>query len=223
MSVNITEWVPDVFIEMGDTHCPPSKITQAIVFSIRKFCTKTLIWRKDLDRISIIDNIQEYSLSSTDGDIISIASVLYKQNALTDDQFKKLVPTSKAFEDENSSGSWNYQTSTIPNKFYIENDKKICLLPIPTEASTSGLLVSVYLQPLITATTVEDFFYNDHQETITLGAVSKLLLEERVPWTNIEAGLRKKINFMNQCNNTLGVRTTGYTNKPLRLRFNRMV
>ena len=223
MSVNITEWIPDVFIEIGDNQCPPSKIKKAIILSLREFCKKTLLWQKDLDSISITDNSQEYSLSSTDGDIISICNVLYKQDSLANDQFTRLTPTSKKYEDENSSGNWRYQTSVSPNRFYIENDKKINLVPIPTEASTDGLLVSVFLQPFITATAVENFLYVDHQELITLGAVSKLLSEEGTLWTNVEAGFRKKALFSSQCDDVSGIKTTGYTNRPLRVRFNRMV
>jgi len=223
MSVEIAKWIPDVFIEMGKTQCPPDKITKAIILSLQDFCTKTLLWEETLDRISIVANTQQYSLSHASGNIISVVNVLYKQNGLSDDQFKKLNPTSEFFEDNNSSGNWNYQTSTTPTKFYIKNDKTIYLIPTPTEASGEGLLVKVYLKPLSTATVVEDFFYNDHQETITLGAVSKLLSEEGVPWGNIEVGLLKARKFINQCNDILGVKTTGYTNRPLRVKLRRMV
>lgn len=254
MSVNIAEWFPKVFYQMGDTLCPTEKIAKAVVLTLQDFCVRTQLWQQELDRISVVADTKEYALSHTSGDIISVSNVLYKLNtaggviqdslggiltdwmgdAITDgtgasasttsdDQFKKLTPTSKFLEDEISADSWNFQTAATPTKFYIGNNKKIYLVPTPTEASTEGLLVGVYLKPLSAAATVEDFFYTDHQEIITIGAVSKLLSEANTPRTDMDTGFRKELEFISRCNDVLGIKTTGYTNRPLKVRFKRFV
>jgi len=225
MSVNITEIVPDVFIQLeANVGCPKSKVEHAIVIAVRRLCFKTLCWFKTLDKISIVAGTQGYALSSTDGDIISVNTVKYKQDGLDDDRFTQVSPTTEIYKDTNSLGGWNFVTGQIPNEYYISNGgTQINLLPIPTVASDEGLLVKVYIRPLLTATAIEDFIYNKYRDVIVNGAISKLLKENGTPWTNIEVGLLKEREFRSQCDDIIGENTKGYTNRPLSVRFRRQV
>ena len=223
MATNISEWTPSVHYQMGDTLTPPDKITEAVILALKDFCSRTLLWYSNLARVSIVANTSEYALSHTSGDIISVSRVLFKETGEDDDQFAVLTPTSKFFEDEHTSGAWEYQTSTTPGRYYIGNDKSLHLIPIPTVASTDGLLIGVYLKPSTDATTVEDFFFDDHQETIAIGAVSKLLSEANTPRTDTVRGYQLHLDFVRRCNEVLGIMFTGYTNKPMRVRFRRFV
>lgn len=223
MATNITAWVPDVYTEIGGNACPVSKIETAIVESIRDFCDKTLIWKINLDRISVVADTQSYTLTTITGDIISIMSVKYKQNGLDDDQFATLTPIAEQDNDIYKSGNWEFLTSSSPSEFWIDSGRNLYLWPTPTEASTEGILVKVFIKPLVTAETVEDFFYNDHKRAITLGAVSKLLQETNTEWSNIEVGMLKEKQYLSICNDAIRVKKTSYTNKPLSVKFRRFV
>jgi len=223
MAKNITDWLPDVYAEIGGNDCPPSKIETAIVESIRDFCDKTLTWKVNLDRISVVADTQSYALTIATSDIISIMSVKYKQNGLGDDQFGTLTPITEQDNDVYKQGSWEFLTSSSPSEFWVDSGRTLNLWPTPTDASTEGLLVKVFVKPLVTATEVEDFFYNDHKKAVTLGAVSKLLQETNTPWANIEVGLLKERQYITMCNDAIRIKKTGYTNKPLSVKFRRFV
>ena len=223
MATNISEWTPNVHYQLGDTLTPPDKITEAVILALKDFCSRTLLWNSSLARVSVVANTSEYALSHASGDIISIARVLFKKTGEDDDQFSVLTPTSIFFEDEHTSGAWEHQTGTTPDRFYIGNDKSLHLIPIPTEASTDGLLINAYIKPFTDATTVEDFFFDDHEDTITVGAVSKLLSEANTPRTDVVRGYQLHLDFVRRCNEVLGVMFTGYTNKQTRVRFRRFV
>ena len=223
MAKNITDWLPDVYAEIGGNDCPVSKIETAIMESIRDFCDKTLTWKVNLDRISVVADTQSYALTIATSDIISIMSVKYKQNGLDDDQFVTLTPISEQDNDAYKQGGWEFSTSSSPSEFWVDSGRTLNLWPTPTDASLEGILVKVFIKPLITATEVEDFFYNDHKKVITLGAVSKLLQETNTSWANIEVGLLKGRQYISMCNDAIRIKKTGYTNKPLSVKFRRFV
>jgi hypothetical protein len=52
--------------------------------------------------------------------------------------------------------------------------------------TVKGLNVWVALKPLLTATTIEDFIYEDHMETIANGARARLFAMVNQPWANGE-------------------------------------
>jgi len=126
---------------------------------------------------SIYISVPEYEISSSDGDIISIANAKFDG--------KKLIPKTENWLDSNVS-KWRTEMSTQPVYYCMGPSRKMWLVRAPQEEIENGLEVWVYLKPLLTATSVEDFFYDDYEEVISDGAKAKLYSMIGKPWANLE-------------------------------------
>lgn len=79
---------------------------------------------------------------------------------------------------------WRTEMSPQPMYFCMGHDRAIWFARAPQEAISAAIEVWVSLKPALTATTVEDWLYNDYLETIRDGAVSWLLKMREKPWTD---------------------------------------
>jgi len=122
-------------------------------------------------------SVPEYQLSSTDGDIVGVAKAKFDG--------ERLIPKTEDWLDNNVD-KWRTEMSTQPIFYCVGPDRKIWLVRAPQEAIENGLEVWVYLKPLFTATTFEDFFYDDYEETLSDGAKAKIYSMIGKPWTNLD-------------------------------------
>ena len=119
-----------------------------------------------------------YTLTSTNGEIVSIDDKVYLDN-------NPIFPTSE-WELNNQSFRWQKVMSPDPTHYLMENDRYIRLVYCPNDAQEGALEVWVVLKPLSTATTVENFIYNDHMDVITDGIRGRLLRMMKQPWTDLK-------------------------------------
>ena len=220
MATNLSSWESQILPDV--TGVPYPAIEKAVRKACIDFCEQTLLWTYTLDRITVAANTQSYTLTIPEaqyGEIISVDDVKYKQDGLDDDQFVTLAPISKNQKDLHDTGSWSFRTSATPSGYWIDKDKDILLYNIPTEASTEGLLVRCNMRPTKTCTTVEDFLYNDHFETIGAGAKGKLFGHKGQSWYDPNlAGTFGSI-FRIDINEAKKVKIIGYTKRPLKVRM----
>ena len=192
-----------------------------------EFCEKTEIWRETLDRINVVADVGTVTLTvpgATGGEIVGIGNVKYKEDGATDDQFRNLDPYSKIQETLSSYGSWEFQTSTQPNGYYLGEDKTtLYFYKIPTVASALGLLVEVILKPSKTCTTLPDLLWDNWDQAIAMGARGILLGQNAQPWFNPQlAGVW--INaFERKINEGKTVRYHGYNARPSQVKMREWV
>jgi len=215
---NLTEWVPELISDIPEVTLP------ALLYDVRNaciiFCEKTLLWKEDLDRITVVADQSNYTLTAPDNSvIISIDDVKYKQDGEDDDQFTTLTPASENQMDLHSAGSWKYRESSTPSKYWVDKDRVLYLLDIPTEASEEGLLVRVNLKPTRSCTTVEEFLYNDHFDAIAHGAKALLFSRKALPWYDPKLALEHETRFQELIDNAKGIKTDGYTKRPRRVKM----
>lgn len=211
----LTLWWEDVAPDISGLAMP------ALVIAVRnaciKFCAETFLWTQDLTRINVVANTQSYALTAPSNSIIiGVDDVKYKQNGVDDDQFITLDPVSENQKNLQDSGSWKYRTSTTPSEYFVDKDRNLLLYRIPTVASTSGLLVKVNLKPDRACTTVDEFLYNDHFDTIGNGAKADLFSRRAMPWFDGQLALVHRALFTNGVNNAKPIKTSGYTKRPMR-------
>mgnify|MGYP001240423307 CR=1 FL=1 len=181
---------------------PGVTVDDHVLKSVREFCDKTLVWRQDLaSRISVVADTYEYAVTAPTGtDVIGLHRVMYKQAGEDDDQFGPLEPmTEDGMDRTHQTGQWRYTEAKQPSKFLYAIGGNIRLIPIPTVASASGLLITAYCKPLITATTVQDFFYTRYLDVIVKGAVYRLLDIPKKPWADIELSKMIEAEFNSMC------------------------
>lgn len=190
MATNITDWVKKIAPYVP--FCPDPVIEEYIIDILRDFCHFTRIWDdNELTAINIEDEVHTYTLSSSDGDIVSV------DHAQVDD-----VPIRPVSLDELNkpqihgriwqSTYWRQLEAPRATMYIVGMTDNIRLIYTPSEDITGGLAVWVSLKPLETATTVEDFLWNEFKDVITEGTVAKLLGIKGRPWTDLKESLLRQ-------------------------------
>lgn len=175
---NISSWLQGVSDRVPGAQ--KLDVDAAVRSVIREFCTKTLLWVKQLTAIDIIDGTASYTLTAaTDQAIVTVERV--EVNGLY------VPPTSMDVLDREIP-SWRDEESSQPSTFMVDAEKVLRLREIPTENITAGLVVWVAVKPSPTTDTIPDFIFNDWYETILDGAVSYLLKMPNKVWSNIQGG-----------------------------------
>lgn len=204
MSKALTLWYPEINPDIPNVPIPA--LEESVRAAAIRFCEKTHLWAVDLDRIDVVADQSEYTLT-VDADLyaelVEVQNVKFKIDAADDDQFVTVDPVSEVQADINRSGGWRSYTATSPYQYYIDPVTKttLNLLPVPEEDSTEGLLVKVVIKPLRSATVLPDFLYNDYREIIGFGAKSSLFRRKGMPWYDPRESVANERDFLNGCNN----------------------
>ena len=220
MSTALSSWEKKIMPDVPGVPYPA--MIDAVRDACIEFCKETWLYTYDLDRISIVAETQSYTLTvptAAYGEIIAADEVKYKQDGLDDDQFVTLNPLSVEDKERAYGASWIFQTAPTPSEFWLGSDKTLYLHRIPTVASAEGLLVKVILKPAEDCTTVPDFLWTDHRDTIASGAKADLLSRKGMPWYDPQLSGAFKAMFTNGYNNAKMIKAVGYTTRPLRVRM----
>lgn len=223
MTVQFSQWDSDLrpFV----VGAPTSAVNQAVLDAAIEFCIETHVWVDSLDRIDVVADKNDYALtipsSAGDAQILAIENVKYKQNGLDDDQFYDLGPIVERQQDRQQvPGNWKFTESTTPSGYYYNsNTRTLFLYAIPTEASSSGLLVRVIYIPTNDATTLPDFLYDDYRLAIKHGALWILLNQVTMPWANPQAAVEHMLEFEKAKAEAKLKVMTGATSVPLTVSF----
>lgn len=185
MTEALSSWETEISVDVVGYNFPAME--RAVREAAIKFCEESELWTDDLDRITVIANQANYTLTVpaalSHGEIIGVDDAKYKQDDADDNQFITLDPISENQMDLHDSGSWKWRTSTTPSGYYADKTHRtVYLYNIPTAGSTEGLLVRAILKPTKTATVLDDFLYDNHYKAIGDGAKAYLLAQRAQPW-----------------------------------------
>ncbi len=118
----------------------------------------------------------EYALSTTLGDICKVLEAKYDGYDMlpkTEDWFNANLP------------DWRWQMAGQPEYYLVDMaGKKIRLVYAPNDAIENAIEVWVVLKPLLAATTVEDFIYDEYYLTIAAGVIAKLAMIPKQEWSD---------------------------------------
>lgn len=224
MTVAFSAWNPD--IKPFFPGIPSAAIDKAILDASIEFCEDTHVWMGALDRISIVADQKNYTLSVPTGEgdahIHFIENVKYKEDGEDDDQFYNLVPIVERRADRQwqSYSNWKFTDSTAPIAFYFDpNTVTLSLYPIPNKASSSGLLVRVAYTPANDATALPDFLYDNYRKAIQFGAMAQLYSQTAMPWALPQAAGEYMARFEEAKAAAKLTVMTGGTSAPLTIAF----
>ena len=71
-----------------------------------------------------------------------------------------------------------------PRYIYQKDARTFSVYPIPKAADKQSLTLRVALKPTRSATTIDDFIFEEYAETIGHGAITRLALSPGKPYTN---------------------------------------
>ena len=186
-TVSVDQWFADVV--PAAQLCPNPIIRREIVNACRDLCDRTMLWTAKLDSINVVANTAEYQLATSGAEIAGVDRAQFNG--------KTIYPTSETALDEDDSQdnytTWRAKTTDQPERYYVTFDKKIRLVYTPDAALNSGLDVWVYVIPLISATTVPAFLWENFKDMISDGAKGRLKSIVDMPWTDMQAAA----NFFN--------------------------
>jgi len=220
---NFSDWRDEVakYVQFASTY--QSLVDAEVKEVIRDFCRDTGIWKKTLARVTTVVNQADYPMTvpTTDGkaEICYFDNVKYKENGADDDQFRNLEPFTQEEKDEHENGAWSFHTAPDPYKFYADVDKTLILYPIPTVASTDGLLIRVVVRPTDDATKVPDFLYIEHKKSIAIGVAGAMCNMPNKPWSDAALGKDLDNQYLARRDEALQMVKMGYTKKKMEAKF----
>jgi hypothetical protein len=175
---------------------PRPSLERAVLDAIQRFCQLTLLYSQELTAITVIADTANYTLSEvSDTKFVRVLSVKYKEHGADNDEYYDMQEMSDFQWQQCKKGAWKYHEAETPSKFWVTEAFVLYLYPIPTEGSTSGLLVEVALKPDDAPTTVPDFLLTNWRKEIGRGALAYLFSQVAQPWFNPEAALEFEARF----------------------------
>ena len=189
---------------------PRPSVERAVLDAIQKFCTDTLLYSQELTAITVSADTANYTLSEVaDTKFVRVLNVKYKEDDADDDEYTDLREMSDFQKQQYRNGAWKYHEAESPTHFWVTEAFVLYLYPIPTEESTSGLLVEVALKPDDAPTTVPDFLLTNWRKEIGRGALAHLFSQKAQSWYDPQAALEFEARFRRDIGNARWQRING--------------
>jgi hypothetical protein len=189
----------------------PSLI-RAVMDATREFCRRTHIYSVTLTAINVVASDRDYTLTPPTGmEFLNIETVSYKTDGTTADQFRPLVPISTREYQFLAGSDWKNDEASEPDKFWVDEGFILYLKPIPTVASTGGLLVEAAIRPDDDAVTVPAFLVDNWRSAIKYGALAYLFSQGAMPWFDGKGALAYAQLFERQVGDAVWRKLTGPT------------
>lgn len=175
---------------------PDYLIERAIRDSVIEFCVKTDVYLAEPEFITIIKNINDYSLTIPAGtELNRIIDVFNNQTPLSPVSYSDLL---RILGDEKETGT--------PRYYSQRDNTDVFFAPIPGAKDSFRVLYS--LKPSSSSTSIPDTIGKENREAIVHGAIYRLQMMNDYPFTNGAAASMNKQLFDRAVGRT--VRQTHY-------------
>ena len=184
--------------------------------TIIDFCEKSLILQETLDPVPAIENVMDYDLDPPSNRlVVKIMKAWFKGTELT--------PVSI---DEIQSPSWYNQNADYvvlhsdPRMITQKDTETFSVYPIPGKTEPNVMTLRVALKPTRSASSIDDFIFENYAETIGHGAIARLYLSPDKPYTNPQMAMARNALYMAGLNVARDRALKGYvrTNKHVKMR-----
>lgn len=201
MATNFTDWYEDVLPHAPG--CVPAIALDAIRKAAIQFCKETRIYQYDHPAVDVVATQATYAFVPPAGTVVT--EIL---DAWYDD-----VPLDPKGRDDLGNINSNWREWDGPRPIYITQDdeRNARLAPIPSVSLTGGLKMLVALKPTIAATEIEDRIYEEYREEIADGALARLYISPKKPFTDLALAAAKAQMFRTHCNLAYNKAMRGHT------------
>ena len=153
--------------------CPLAVMDVALRLAAITLCEQSLAWRYDHPDIPVTPNTDSYRFTPPAGAVV---------HAITRAEFNgRKIDFSRAEADREIS-RWRNRTG-VP-EYIGANAMSLMLMPTP---ATSGMLtMTVALKPSPDADGIDDSIFDEYREAIVHGALARLMLSPKKPYTNMQ-------------------------------------
>ena len=185
----------------------PSCPVAAAIFALRQsaiaFCEQSLAWTFAHPEIPVVNDVDQYAFDPPDGAIV---------HAITYGSFNDKEISTSVKQDDMCVQDWRNQSGSP--QYVLGGPVFLTLVPKPNVAGTLKLIVA--LKPDTDATGIDDDIFREYREAIVHGALAKLMLSPRKPYTNSELAVHHMQQFTAKTGGA-GMRVArNYTRAPLR-------
>lgn len=153
--------------------CPFVMVDNALRQSAITFCEQSLAWRYDHPPVSIVPGTAEYAFAPPAEAVVHVIAYA----TLGEKEIE-----SHAGEEDIRIAGWRRQTG-MP-EYVLGGATSLTLVPAPDMAGT--LVMIVALKPSPTAMGMDDSQFNEFRETVIHGALARLMLSPKKPYTDMQ-------------------------------------
>lgn len=153
--------------------CSFVAIDIALRQSALAFCEQSLAWKYEHPSVSVVAGTATYAFVPPAGAVV---------HAITYAEFEAKEIESHAGESNIRIAEWRNQTGAP--EYILGGATSLTLAPKPAAAGT--LTMIVVLKPSPTATGIDDVLFNEYREAIVHGALARLMLSPKKPYTNAQ-------------------------------------
>jgi hypothetical protein len=182
--------------------CPVAALDIALRQSAIEFCELSLAWKAEHDPIAVVSGTAEYAFVPPAEAVVH--AITYAR--FDDDEIQITGETGILIQ--------NWRTGTGTPKYILGGATALTLVPEPDVDGT--LTMTVALKPSPDATGVDDSIFNEYRDVIVHGALSRLMLSPKKPYSSAQLATYHAQQFTIKTG-AAGQRTArNYTRMPLR-------
>lgn len=162
--------------------CPPGALNMALREAAIVFCEHSLGWKQTHSPVAVVAGTSEYLFAPP------LESVVH---AVIHAGFNGRAVEPYASQSDRQIEQWRKRTGTPE---YIAGDATSLTL-IPEPDSDGILTMAVVLKPSPTAAGIDDSMFNEYRAAIIHGALARLMLSPKKPYTNAQLAAYHRHQF----------------------------
>jgi hypothetical protein len=151
--------------------CAPAMADMALRQSAISFCEQSLAWKYDHSPIAVLPGVAEYGFVLPPETAVHMVAYA----ALDGRELNVGIGEAEAESWRNLTGRPEYVSG---------RNMRLALLPTPDGSAL--LTLKVVLKPSPSAAGIDDGIFDEYREAITHGALARLMLSSRKPYTNVQ-------------------------------------
>jgi len=205
MATAFTQWYDDVLPWVPG--CAQAMALDAIRKAAIEFCELSWAWIYNPAAQDVVATQIEYPFAPPSNAVV--VKVLYAEHdgepiyPRSPDQLDKMYKSWRTFP-----GTPEYHTQ--------EDERNLLLVPVPVASITGGLKMRVCLKPKFDAADIESRMYEEYREAIASGALYRLMLSPKKPYTDAALAAVHKEMFDDKASSVRHKVQKGYARAPLR-------
>jgi hypothetical protein len=183
--------------------CTFAAIDSALRQSAVVFCEQSLAWLTEHPGISVVAGTAEYAFTPPEGAVVHAITFA----ALNGEE---IAP----YKGETGISAKNWRNRTGAPQYILSGAGSVILVPHPDAAAALTMIVA--LKPSPASAGIDDVQFNEYREAIVHGALLRLMLSPKKPYTNAQLAAYHQQQFAIKTA-AAGVRVAkNYTRTPLR-------
>ena len=187
------DYLPDVMLEAPG--CPTPVAVNAVRSAAIELCQERNVWQETLALIALVAANPLVTIAvPADSEVATILDVRFYPVGVTQgtpvtgpvDEMT-LNTLRPGWKDEADAGTVN-----SPQVCMSPTPLSLRIIPVPIANQAAAIAVTAALRPTRASTEGPDLLYTDYLETITTGALAKLLAMNNKPWTDLVMAVDKR-------------------------------